>query len=188
MAITPESTGPSSKDSILTSTLTGSGSIVLPHLTVTKDSHTMSSVTSDPPSPVVGVDEYVEPEPASFAPVDKSPDELLNIFRCDMAQQVPFISIPPQISAQALSRERPFLHRAIITTASYHDSLRQIQMGQELVKCLTEHLVVRGEKNIDLLQGLLVYITWSVAAILATIRSTKLSILGTTTYSIQTRR
>lgn len=61
-------------------------------------------------------------------------------------------------------------------------------MGQELVKCLTEHLVVRGEKNIDLLQGLLVYITWSVAAILATIRSTKLSILGTTTYSIQTRR
>ncbi|KAI7973479.1 hypothetical protein EIK77_004085 [Talaromyces pinophilus] len=92
--------------------------------------------------------------------LNKSPDELLDIFRRDMAHQVPFISVPVQMSAPALSRERPFLYRAIMTVASYHDSVHQLQMGQELVRYIMEHLVVLGEKSLDLLQGLLVYINW----------------------------
>lgn len=105
-----------------------------------------------------------ELEPTLFAPPDgiatKSPDDLLEIFRRDMADQVPFISVPGQMSAQALSREHPFLYRAIMTVASYHESVHQLQMGQDLVKYMTEHLIVLGEKSLDLLQGLLVYITW----------------------------
>jgi hypothetical protein len=189
-AITPESIGPSSRDPISTSTPTSPGHIILPNLALTKESHAMPSMTSGSPSPAVAVDEHFDLEATSFAPVSKSPDELLNIFRCDMARQVPFISIPPQISAQALSRESPFFCRAIITVASYHDSLHQIQMGQELVKYLTEHLIVLGEKNMDLLQGRLVYIAWSVAATPVTIQycTTKLFFPGTTTYSMQIRR
>jgi hypothetical protein len=164
-AITPESMGPSSSDSIPTSTLTDSEYVIFPKLAPAQESHAMSSMTPGSQSAAVAVDEHFGRESASFAPVSKNSDELLNIFRRDMARQVPFISIPSQISAQALSRECPFLYRAIITVASYHDSLHQIQMGEELVKYLTEHLVMLGEKNIDLLQGLLVYITWSVAAI-----------------------
>jgi hypothetical protein len=92
--------------------------------------------------------------------LNKSPDELLDIFRRDMAHQAPFISVPVQMSAPALSRERPFLYRAIMTVASYHDSVHQLQMGQELVRYIMEHLIVLGEKSLDLLQGLLVYINW----------------------------
>lgn len=92
--------------------------------------------------------------------LNKSPDELLDIFRRDMAHQAPFISVPVQMSAQALSRERPFLYRAIMTVASYHDSVHQLQMGQELVRYIMEHLIVLGEKSLDLLQGLLIYINW----------------------------
>lgn len=77
-----------------------------------------------------------------------------------MVHQVPFITVPVQMSAQALSRERPVLYRAIMTVASYHDSVHQLQMGQELVRYIMEHLIVLGEKSLDLLQGLLVYINW----------------------------
>jgi hypothetical protein len=90
------------------------------------------------------------------------PNELLDIFRRDLARQVPFISLPAHITAQILSEERPFLYRAIITVASYHDSVHQIALGQELVKYLMEHLLLLGEKNLDLLQGLLVYVSWLV--------------------------
>lgn len=157
--------GPSSSDSIPTSTQTDSEYVILPHLAPTQESHAISSMTPGLQSEAVAVDEHFSHKSASSEPVSKNPEDLLSIFRRDMARQVPFISIPPQISAQALSQENPFLYRAIITVASYHDSLHQIQLGQELVKYLTEHLVMLGEKNIDLLQGLLVYITWSVAVI-----------------------
>uniref|UniRef100_A0A093VAG9 Transcription factor domain-containing protein n=1 Tax=Talaromyces marneffei PM1 TaxID=1077442 RepID=A0A093VAG9_TALMA len=91
---------------------------------------------------------------------NKSPDDLLDIFRRDMAHQAPFISVPVQMSAQALARERPVLYRAIMTVTSYHDSVYQLHMGQELVKYMMERLILLGEKSLDLLQGLLIYINW----------------------------
>lgn len=98
--------------------------------------------------------------PSSEGRSNKSPDDLLDIFRRDMAHQTPFLSVPSQMSAQALSGERPFLYRAIITVASYHDSVHQLQIGRELVRYMMEHLIVLGEKSLDVLQGLLVYINW----------------------------
>lgn len=89
-------------------------------------------------------------------------DDLLNVFRRKLARQVPFISVPAQMSALTLYRERPFLYQAIIAVASYHDSVHQIELGHQFLKHLTEHLVLQGFKSLDMLQGLLVYITWSV--------------------------
>jgi hypothetical protein len=88
------------------------------------------------------------------------PDELLNVFRHELARQVPFISIPARITAQSLSNEKPYLYRAIIAVASYHDSVLQIELGQQFVKDFLDHHVLQGHKSIDLLQGLLVYISW----------------------------
>ena len=89
-------------------------------------------------------------------------DDLLDVFRQKLARQVPFIFVPRQMSALTLNRERPFLYQAIVTVASYHDSVHQIDLGHQFLKHLTEHLVLQGHKNLDMLQGLLVYITWSV--------------------------
>ncbi|TVY89145.1 Transcriptional regulator [Lachnellula willkommii] len=88
------------------------------------------------------------------------PDELLDVFRRKLARQVPFISVPEQMSALNLYRERPFLYQAIVTVSSYHDSVHQIDLGHQFLKHITEHLVVQGFKNLDMLQGLLVYTTW----------------------------
>ena len=150
--ITPESTGPASSGSISTSTS------IEPRYAVPQDLPTVQEYQGKALNP-----EH-ELEPTSFtSPArrnSKSPDDLLDIFLCDMAYQVPFVSVPSQISARALSRESPFLYRSIMTVASYHNSVHQLQLGQELVRYLIEHLIVLGEKNMDLLQGLLVYINW----------------------------
>jgi len=64
------------------------------------------------------------------------------------------------LNAQRLSEQSPFLYQAIIFAASYHDSVHQLALGEEFTKDVTEHLVIRGEKSLDILQGLLVYISW----------------------------
>ncbi|TVY38952.1 Transcriptional regulator [Lachnellula occidentalis] len=97
------------------------------------------------------------PDPPSRT---KDPNELLEVFRQKLARQVPFIFVPGQMSALTLYRERPFLYQAIVTVASYHDSVHQIDLGHQFLKHLTETLVLQGHKNLDMLQGLLVYITW----------------------------
>lgn len=151
-AITPESIGLTPNVSISKSTSSDPRYAVAQSLPTSEGYKTISSITHNS-EPVI--------EGTSFATSKKkSQSDLLDLFRCDMAVQVPFISVSPQMPAEALSKERPFLYRSIITVASYHDSLCQLQMGQELVKSLTERLIVHGEKSMDLLQALLVYIYW----------------------------
>jgi hypothetical protein len=99
---------------------------------------------------------------SEFASANPTPDELLNIFRQNLAWQVPFVLIPPGMNAQRLSEDRPFLYQAIVFAASYHDSLHQLELGQQFIKDVTEHLVILGEKSLDLLQGLLVHTSWFV--------------------------
>jgi len=145
-AITPESTGPTSSTSdSMSAPIYARQTTAIPQCfpNITQQ-HGLDSTLYSP----------------SEGRLNKSPDELLDIFRRDMAHQAPFISAPVHMSAPALSRERPFLYRAIMTVASYHDSVHQLQIGQELVRYIMEHLIVLGEKSLDLLHGLLVYINW----------------------------
>jgi len=109
-----------------------------------------------------GEDNYEATPPAPQSP---SPDELLNFFRQNLARQVPFVYVPAHLDARSLSEQKPFLYQAIIFAASYHDSVHQLALGQEFTKDVTEHLVMRGEKSLDILQGLLVYISWLVGCL-----------------------
>lgn len=94
--------------------------------------------------------------------MDLSPDELLNIFRQKLARQVPFVFVPPQMSAQKLSEEKPFLYQAIKFAASFHDSVHQLDLSQQFIRDVMERLIIRGDRTLDMLQGLLVHTSWSV--------------------------
>ncbi|CZR62765.1 uncharacterized protein PAC_12662 [Phialocephala subalpina] len=98
--------------------------------------------------------------PMSTVTIPTDSDELLDVFRRNLAQQVPFISVPAEVTAETLSGERPFLYRAIIASSSYYDSVRQTELSQEFVRQLTDSLLFRERGNLDMLQGLLVFITW----------------------------
>lgn len=84
---------------------------------------------------------------------------LLNQWRDQMAPFFPFIIVPPSLSAKDLQRDRPYLLKSILAVAS-RDCAQQFALGKWLVRQLAERMVVSGERNLDLLLGLLTYTGW----------------------------
>lgn len=75
-------------------------------------------------------------------------------------QLFPFVVIPPALGSVDLRQQRPFLWKAVMMEACHHDGARQIVLGNQLLKDVTEAAYTRPHKNIDLLQGLQILI-WS---------------------------
>lgn len=94
----------------------------------------------------------------TFLKSDK--DTYLAIFKTSMARYFPFVVIDDHISAEELGRTKPFLLDVVTVAAFYRDSGRQSALGKEVIEQLSRRLLVDGEKSLDLLQGLLVYIAW----------------------------
>jgi hypothetical protein len=85
----------------------------------------------------------------------------LDRFRDHMIPFMPFLVLPPSLSAQDLNKERPFLLKTILAVAS-RDFHRQFAIKKWLLKHLADKMVVNGERNLDLLLGILTYIGWFV--------------------------
>lgn len=83
---------------------------------------------------------------------------LLDTYRA-MVDSFPFVPLPKDCSCQDLMHQRPMLMLAVLT-ASSHDSVRlQMTLSREFRKVVMIK-VMNGEKSLDLLQGLLVFIAW----------------------------
>ncbi|OKP08281.1 hypothetical protein PENSUB_5648 [Penicillium subrubescens] len=92
-------------------------------------------------------------------------DERLNFFRSRMLPFFPFIDLTPNMTTWYLRQNRPFLFQAIhtVTTFSTQERLPKIE---ELKHVLFTSALLEVQSNIDLLQGLLTYLTWSTDAFL----------------------
>ena len=88
--------------------------------------------------------------------------ELLNLFRDSMNQYFPFVVIPREMSIVSMSKQRPFLFLAIMTSACPTHKPLQRALDASFRNILSQRVVFNGEKSLDLLQGLLVYLAWSV--------------------------
>jgi hypothetical protein len=89
-------------------------------------------------------------------------EALLNIFRNEVTPHFPFVVIPCVTTAHQLSLSKPFLLKTIIYSASRRKTPSQTQLSTEILSYISEHLVMRGEKSLELLQGILIYIAWYV--------------------------
>lgn len=76
-----------------------------------------------------------------------------------MADYFPFVTLPKDCSCHNLLQQRPMLMFAVLTVASYDSVLLQLTLSREFRKVATVK-VMNGEKSLDLLQGLLVFIAW----------------------------
>ena len=99
---------------------------------------------------------------------------LLSIFR-NMSTFFPFVLIPIDADVQSMSEERPFLFLAAMASASSEDKALQNTLDQEFRTILSTKVVLEGEKSIDLLQGLLVYLAWSVTSVHAFLRAHRMT-------------
>jgi hypothetical protein len=85
---------------------------------------------------------------------------LLDRFRT-MAAYFPFVVIPPTVDARILLKERPFLFRTIMAAAERNPKDQKDQV-RDIIQYLALHLFQLGEKNLDMLLGVLVHIAWYV--------------------------
>lgn len=109
-------------------------------------------------------------QPHQYPPSPNTPlliqaDECLSFFRSRMLPFFPFINLTPNMTTWYLRQSRPFLFQAIhtVTTFSTQERLPQIE---ELKRVLFTSALLEVQSNIDLLLGLLTYITWSTDAFL----------------------
>ncbi|KAH8682922.1 hypothetical protein BGZ60DRAFT_398964 [Tricladium varicosporioides] len=76
------------------------------------------------------------------------------------AYKFPFVLVPPDMSLDTLRRERPFFLLSILTYSSQSKAKLQSQLEHELKESLSKRVIMNGEKTLDLLQGLLIYLAW----------------------------
>lgn len=90
----------------------------------------------------------------------RNPDTLLKVFRDHISDQFPFVIVPQAAKAFELIHEKPFLFKSIAMVASAQDVKAQARIAEEIVDYVSLHLLIRGEKTLDMLQGLLIFIAW----------------------------
>jgi hypothetical protein len=78
-----------------------------------------------------------------------------------MLPYLPFIVLPASTTAQDLRQERPFLWLCIMAVSS-KSSLQQMALGKEIRLTLGREVVLDGNRSLDLLLGVIVYVTWYV--------------------------
>lgn len=86
-------------------------------------------------------------------------EETLETYRTKMAPFFPLVIINKNVTARELIEERPFLS-LVIRAICPKSTAKQAELGTEVRRVLGREMLMEGAKNIDLLLGLLVYVSW----------------------------
>ncbi|KAH0437127.1 hypothetical protein CcaCcLH18_03995 [Colletotrichum camelliae] len=99
--------------------------------------------------------------PEGEAPGPPDTDEnLLAIYRDEMAPHFPFVIIPAGVTASTLNATRPFLMASIRMVASIRSPRSMRGQMYRLLSYIADHMVLRSERSMDLLLGLVVILGW----------------------------
>lgn len=78
-------------------------------------------------------------------------DALLDRYQRLMAPHMPFVVIPIDTNASSIAINKPFLLQAVETVAFFHDTAIQQSMVKDLMRQISERVMVNGGKSLDLL-------------------------------------
>ncbi|KAF4423679.1 hypothetical protein F53441_14267 [Fusarium austroafricanum] len=88
-------------------------------------------------------------------------NERIDIYRRDYVPHFPFVPVPSSMCSSELYIESKLLFWMILAVVSPLDDKAQLEFKAWFRKYLAEHLVVRQEKSIDILQAMLIYLGWN---------------------------
>jgi hypothetical protein len=86
-------------------------------------------------------------------------EESIRLFQSN-TRFFPFVVVPPGTSLDSLRRNKPFLLLSILTFGAKKDFKLQKALELELRKLLSKNIMLNGKKSLDLLQSVLVYLSW----------------------------
>jgi len=123
-----------------------------------------TSQTSQPlQTPSSGTTSSTPSFPFDISPLEA--ENYLNYFRTRLLPGFSVVYIAPQTTAQSLQHTRPFLFLAIMMVSSPPPtsfSSQRRKLGQEIKERVAREILSEKEGNLDVLLGLLVFLTWSV--------------------------
>lgn len=90
---------------------------------------------------------------------DEVADNQLEIFRRAFLPYFPVVYIPDVMSAAYLRQQKPFLWLVIMSLCT-KDMSKQLAMEYTIRQIVSQRAVAEHEKNLDLLQGLICYLSW----------------------------
>ncbi|KAF5607040.1 uncharacterized protein FSUBG_5498 [Fusarium subglutinans] len=93
-------------------------------------------------------------------PPPASDEELLKLYRKELQALHPFVIIPDGVTAAKLKTARPFLMSAIRMVTSYRSLKSMRAQMYHLMKYIADHMLIRSERSLDLLLGIVVIIAW----------------------------
>jgi hypothetical protein len=78
----------------------------------------------------------------------------------NMSTYFPFVIIPNEATVLSMSQDRPFLCLAALAAATSLEKTSQKSLEQSFWRAVLQKIMLDGERNLDLLNGLLVYLAW----------------------------
>ncbi|RFU77626.1 hypothetical protein TARUN_4619 [Trichoderma arundinaceum] len=96
------------------------------------------------------------PDTLEAPPPPESDEVLLEFYRKNLQPVHPFVVIPPNVSAAVLAARRPFLMAAVRMVSSFRSIRSMRAQMYHLMKHLADHMLIRSEKSLDLLLGIIV--------------------------------
>ena len=72
----------------------------------------------------------------------------------------PWVVFPSQLTLEQFRRERPFLLLSLLALASRRRAIIRESLEREFKKIVSAKVVMDGSPDVDLLQGLLIYLAW----------------------------
>jgi hypothetical protein len=97
--------------------------------------------------------------PRGYEPSVAEASDNLKTFKVTLLKHFPFITIPEPVNDQELRQERPFLWLCIMAVSS-KSSVQHVALGKEIRTIIGRQLLLEGERHLDLLLGLLIYVSW----------------------------
>ncbi|KAI1303513.1 hypothetical protein F5Y03DRAFT_187310 [Xylaria venustula] len=105
---------------------------------------------------------------------ERAVEEFTNLFTAHL----PFIILDHDITARRLFVEKPLLFRAILMITIDFTVAKSREIQRSIDAWIGQHLLVMGEQNIGVLQGLIVYIFWANAHFYSDNKATQLIYLA----------
>ncbi len=91
------------------------------------------------------------------------PDALLGKYHLYFAKNFPFVIVPENIAFHELERQKPFLSKVVLMVgASAIGPGGMAILVDDILQQISARTIFQAEKNLDLLQGLILFLAWSV--------------------------
>ncbi|KAL9946615.1 hypothetical protein ACHAQF_006326 [Verticillium nonalfalfae] len=87
-------------------------------------------------------------------------DALLSRYNTQLVPHMPAVIFPLDLTATELRETRPTLFLAVATAASTDTPELQRLLSRELTRVFAEKIMIRAEKNLELVQALQITVTW----------------------------